>query len=109
MTPARDPKQRKLLNLVVRVFREKKDGGEETEEGEKKGHFMDASQTATAWHAGSHFETFPGRRRKLAPGSFQETILKHFQADTENSLQEPSRSHFEVFPGRRRKLAPGGF
>ena len=94
MTPARDPKQRKLLNLVVRVFREKKDGGEETEEGEKKGHFMDASQTATAWHSGSHFEAFPGRCRKLTPGSFQDVILKHFQADAENSLQEASRKAF---------------
>ena len=94
MTPARDPKQWKLWNLVVRVFREKKDVGEETEEGEKKGHFMDASQTATAWHSGNHFEAFPGRCRKLAPNGFQEAIVKYFQVGAENSHQTASRKPF---------------
>ena len=63
------------MNLVVRIFREKKDGGEETEEGEKKGHFMDASQTATDRHRQAQTGTDSNRQAQAATG-------KHRQAQT---------------------------
>ena len=49
--------------------------------------------------AGGNFETFPNPIPKVVSGSFQESILKHFQAQAQKSLQTNANRQADRQPG----------